>query len=213
MAFRVGDSCIRRAYMSAKPSAARRRCRPLVETFHMWSPPSWIHSSHGWQQAASKARGSGASRKPHSKPPKTPGAFFMRLESTVVPEPSSPVTMAKSDFLKAWPRSCCASIARSSSAAVASASRSNCSSMHTSGYEEVLRPSGFRLNIARWPCPLEYEQPLGTHPSAPASTFLRSWCSKVSPVACMTSCTAAEHSLSTALRWPSGQPVNCPGSS
>eukprot|EP00964_Phaeocystis_antarctica_P071718 scaffold43811_cov62-Phaeocystis_antarctica.AAC.7 len=30
------------------------------------------------------------------------------------------------------------------------------------------------------------------------------------PSACAASCTAAKHSLSAALRWPSGQPVNCP---
>ena len=85
--------------------------------------------------------------------------------------------------------------------------------MHTSGYEPELRPAGFRLNIARWPCPLEYEQPAGTHPSAPTSTTLRSWCPKVSPVDSIASCTAATHSLSAALRWPSGQPANCPGAS
>eukprot|EP00964_Phaeocystis_antarctica_P126506 scaffold90180_cov75-Phaeocystis_antarctica.AAC.4 len=87
------------------------------------------------------------------------------------------------------------------------------SSMHTSGYDPVLRPAGFRLNIACWPCPLEYEQPLGTHPSDPASTTLTRWPCKSSPSACVASCTAAKHSLSAALRWPSGQPVNCPGSS
>ena len=78
--------------------------------------------------------------------------------------------------------------------------------MQTSSYPLLLRPAGFLLNIALllgW----EYEQPAGTTPSAPSSTTLiPRTCSS-----CAASCTAVKHSLSAALRWPSGQPLNWPG--